>query len=256
MITAADPIVRLDGKTAIVTGAARGQGEAEARLFVSLGARVVLVDVLEEQGRAVAESLGDAARFVTHDVSSVQGWPQVVTTATDSFGRLDILVNNAGIWRTAPIDEQDPEEFDRVLAVNLRGPFLGMRAVIPVMKAAGGGSIVNVASIAGMRGLLRHGAYGASKWGLRGLTKVAAAELGPEGIRVNAICPGVIDTPMISLDDAARTHFDGNPLRRVAKAEEVARMAAYLASDAAAFVTGADLVIDGGSTATGGSRPG
>jgi 3alpha(or 20beta)-hydroxysteroid dehydrogenase len=244
-----------DGKAAIVTGAASGQGAAEARLFVELGARVVLGDVRDEDGHELARSLGDAARYVHHDVTSADDWQAALAECLGAWGRLDVLVNNAGIWRTSLLEDEDPEAFERVLAVNLRGPFLGIRAAVPAMREGGGGSIVNIASIAGMRGLAGNGAYGASKWGLRGLTKVAAAELGPSGIRVNAICPGVIDTPMIGLPEEARRHFEGNPLRRVGRPEEVARLAAFLASDASAFVSGGDPVIDGGSTATGGARP-
>ncbi|MCP2288513.1 glucose 1-dehydrogenase [Nocardia amikacinitolerans] len=241
----------LDGKVAIITGAARGQGEAEARLFVELGARVVITDVLADEGKAVAESLGDAARFVAHDVSSEAEWAAAVQTAEREFGRLDVLVNNAAIYTTKALTDTSAEELERILRVNLVGSFLGIKAVAGPLAAVGGGSIVNISSQAGLQGLMGHAAYGASKWGLRGLTKTAALELGPVGIRVNSVHPGPIHTPMIGhlgLSTGPGS-FPALPLGRVGLPGEVADLVAFLASDASAFVTGAELAIDGGLSA-------
>jgi 3alpha(or 20beta)-hydroxysteroid dehydrogenase len=229
----------------IVTGAARGQGEAEARLFVAEGARVVFTDVLEPEGKAVAESLpGDRAVFRRHDVSSADDWAAVVSEALDRFGRLDGLVNNAAIHHVVPIVEETTEWFRRILDVNLIGTFLGIQAVAPVMKRQGAGSIVNISSTAGLVGYHGHGAYGASKWGVRGLTKVAALELGPE-IRVCSVHPGPIDTAMMGPKDRQFT----NPLARYGATSEVAELVLFLLSDASSFMSGAEITVDGGSLA-------
>ncbi|WP_286174851.1 glucose 1-dehydrogenase [Mycobacterium sp. DL99] len=244
-------LMDLSGKVAIVTGAARGQGEAEARLFAALGARVVLTDVLAEEGEPVAESIGPAARFVRHDVGSEIDWRTTVDTAMAEFGRVDVLVNNAAICKVVPLAEQDTAGFEQMLRVNLIGAFLGMQAVTEPMKAAGGGSIVNISSQAGVQGLAGYTAYGASKWGLRGMSKVAAIELGPFGIRVNTVYPGMIDTPMIAHLEVERGlgGHPGAPLTRVGTPEEVADVVAFLASDASSYITGADLTVDGGASA-------
>ncbi|MFJ7984303.1 glucose 1-dehydrogenase [Streptomyces sp. NPDC096351] len=239
--------VDLTGKVALVTGAARGMGEAEARLFAALGAKVVLTDVLEREGEAVAASLGPAARFVRHDVTDERSWAAAVDVAVDAFGRLDVLVNNAAIYSTSPIAEEDPARLEAILRVNLIGPFLGVRAVAPTMRAGGGGSVVNISSQAGLQGLWGHGAYGAAKWGLRGLTRTAALELGPDGIRVNSVHPGAVATAMTA-------HLGGRehpaaPLGRVGKPEEVAHLVAFLASDDASYLSGAELAVDGGASA-------
>ena len=239
---------RLQGKVAIVTGAARGQGAAEARLFVAEGARVVLTDMLAEEGSATAEALGDAAVFVTHDVTSETDWARVVAAA-NAWGRVDVLVNNAGIHWMRAIEDETVEGFRRILDVNLIGMFIGMREVTPAMRSSGGGSIINISSLAGMKGLHWHGAYGASKWAVRGLTKVAALELADDNIRVNSVHPGAIDTAMIPADrqGLGDARFATSLVPRIGRPEEVAELVCFLASDASAFITGGEHVIDGGS---------
>jgi 3alpha(or 20beta)-hydroxysteroid dehydrogenase len=244
-------LVNLSGKVAIITGAARGQGAAEGRLFASLGARVVLTDVLVDEGQRVADAIGAAARFVRHDVGNESDWRAMVDTALNEFGRVDVLVNNAAICDVHQLVEQTVDGFERMLRVNLVGAFLGIQAVVEPMKSVGGGSIVNVSSQAGLQGLSGYSAYGASKWGLRGMSKVAAIELGPFGIRVNSVYPGMIDTPMIAHLDVTREMggHPGAPLTRVGAPEEVADVVAFLASDASSYVTGAELAVDGGASA-------
>lgn len=243
---------QVDGKVVLVTGAARGQGRAEAERFVAEGAAVVLTDVLDAEGTAAAGELGDAAVYAHLDVTDAGQWAAAVDLAVERFGRLDTLVNNAGIYLSTPLRDTDEATFRKVLDVNLVGAFLGLQAVLPALEAAGGGSVVNVASVAGLRGIADSAAYASSKFGLRGLTKVAAVDLGPLGIRVNAVLPGVIRTPMTAETLAERedTIAAGLPLRRVGESLDVAGAVVWLASDAASFVTGVDLPIDGGSTAT------
>jgi 3alpha(or 20beta)-hydroxysteroid dehydrogenase len=236
---------RLADKVVIVTGGARGQGEAEARLFVAEGARVLFTDVLEAEGKAVADSLpADRAAFRHHDVSSEDDWQAVAAEALERYGRIDGLVNNAAIHHVVPIVEETTEWFRRILDVNLIGTFLGMKTVGPIMKRQGAGSIVNISSTAGLQGYHGHGAYGASKWGVRGLTKVAALELGPE-VRVTSVHPGPIDTAMMGPKDRRFT----NPLARYGATSEVAELVVFLLSDAASFVSGAEITVDGGSLA-------
>ncbi|MDI3419082.1 glucose 1-dehydrogenase [Streptomyces luteolus] len=239
--------VDLTGKVAIVTGAARGMGAAEARLFAARGAKVVLTDLLEAEGRATAASIGASARFVRHDVTDEDDWATAVATAVDGFGRLDCLVNNAAIYSTSPLVEEDPARFEALLRVDLFGPFLGIRAAAGALRESGGGSIVNISSQAGLQGIWGHGAYGAAKWGLRGLTKTAALELGPDGIRVNSVHPGAVDTAMTA--HLGTKEHPGAPLGRVAEPEEVARLVAFLASDDASYLSGAELAVDGGASA-------
>jgi 3alpha(or 20beta)-hydroxysteroid dehydrogenase len=239
---------RLAGKVAVVTGAARGQGEAEARLFAAEGAQVVLTDVLTDEVRAVAADLGDAAVARTHDVTDPAAWAEVVDAAVEAFGGLDVLVNNAGIhWIRLLVDE-DPTDLERLLRVNLIGPYLGMQAAVPAMRARGGGSIVNISSVAGLQGAWGHSAYGASKWGLRGVTKTAAIELGQLGIRVNSVHPGPIDTAMLPVSPTDRM-FESQAIPRAGTADEVAEAVLYLASDASQYVTGAEIAVDGGLVA-------
>jgi 3alpha(or 20beta)-hydroxysteroid dehydrogenase len=242
---------RLDGKVAIITGGARGQGEAEARLFVAEGASVVLTDVLEDEGRTVAKDLGDAARFVPHDVASESDWRRVMATAEDAYGPVTVLVNNAAIHWVRAIEDETLDGFGRILSVNLLGTFLGIRTAIAPMRAAGGGSIVNISSIAGLTGLAWHGAYGSAKWAVRGLTKTAAVELGPDGIRVNSVHPGPIATAMMTPAGITpdEDRFAQLPLRRPGQPAEAAELVLWLASDASSYVTGGEFTIDGGSTA-------
>ncbi|MCU1374474.1 MAG: fabG3 [Actinomycetia bacterium] len=246
--------MRLDGKVVLITGGARGQGAAEARLFVQEGAKVLVTDVLDEEGMALATSLNDmglggAARYQHHDVTAPDDWATAVDEALSAFGKLDVLINNAGIHSVIRIEDETIERFERIIQVNLFGTFHGMRAVLPAMRAAGGGSIVNISSLAGMKGYEGHGAYGASKWAVRGITKTAAREFGADGIRVNSVHPGPIKTDM--LPEASRTEgtFRALPLGRAGEADEVANLVLFLASDESSYITGTEHVIDGGSIA-------
>ncbi|MFF0453143.1 glucose 1-dehydrogenase [Nocardia africana] len=240
-------MVDLTGTVALITGAARGQGAAEARLFVERGARVVLTDVLDD-GKQLADELGEAARFVRHDVTSADDWNAAVAVALSEFGALNVLVNNAAIYTAKPLTDTTPEELEKILRVNLVGAFRGIRSVVGPMSEAGG-SIVNISSQAGLEGLMGHSAYGSSKWGLRGLTKTAALELGPRGIRVNSVHPGPIATPMVPYLTTGPGSFPTLPLQRTGVPEEVAELVAFLASDASSYVTGAEVTIDGGLAA-------
>ena len=242
---------RLAGKVAVVTGAARGMGESHARRFVAEGARVVLTDVLEEEGNAVADALGDAAAFVPHDVTSEAGWGEVIARAEALFGRLDVLVNNAGILRYHPVHTTPPDEFRLVLDVNLVGPFLGIRAATELLTASGGGSIVNISSVSGIIGTPITAAYVSSKWGLTGLTRSAAIDLGSRGIRVNSVHPGGVNTPMTGgdvPDEAFEPFYRRLPVSRLGTPEDVSNMVVFLASDESAYVTGAQFVVDGGQS--------
>ncbi len=244
---------RLANKTAIITGGARGMGAATARLFVAEGARVVIADVLDVEGEALARELGTVALFRHHDVADEDGWQHLVSETLARFGGVDILVNNAGVLLMRGLMDISKQEFERVLGVNLVGTFLGIKAVAPLIIERGGGSIVNISSIDGMKGSNATAAYSASKWGVRGLTKVAAMELGPRGVRVNSIHPGGISTPMTTrvgaspeMQAATARFYKTVPLGRIGQAEEVARVSLFLASDDASYVCGAEIVVDGG----------
>jgi 3alpha(or 20beta)-hydroxysteroid dehydrogenase len=242
---------RLEGKTAIVTGAARGQGEATARLFAAHGASVILTDVQPEV-HAVARSIGGALGHA-HDVSDEAAWRRIVDEGIAAFGKIDILVNNAAIAHFEMIEDTEKATFERIVAVNLIGPFLGMKVVLPHMYSRGAGAIVNISSVNGLRGTTGMCAYDATKWGVRGMTKTIALEASPRGVRVNSIHPGAIHTRMLDpedrLDPLEAGQRYGIALGRVGEAREVAAASLFLVSDDASYITGAELAVDGGWTA-------
>ncbi|UGY91991.1 SDR family NAD(P)-dependent oxidoreductase [Streptomyces gobiensis] len=248
---------KLDGRVVIISGAARGQGEQEARLFAAEGANVLLGDVLDEQGAAVAREIGpDVARYIRLDVGREEDWAAAVQAASDAFGKVDGLVNNAGIVRFNALASTPLEEFEQVVRVNQTGCFLGMRAAAPELAAAGGGTIVNVSSYAALSGMAYLTSYAATKAAIVGMTRVASMELAGKGIRVNAICPGAIDTPMTHPEEGADTGADAGalaefyaqliPMGRIGRADEVARLALFLSSEDSSYITGQPFVIDGG----------
>jgi len=239
---------RLDGKVAIISGAARGQGAAEARLFAAEGAKVVLGDVLDDEGAAVAADIGDAALYAHLDVTDEAQWAAAVKASEEAFGPVSVLVNNAGILHFQSLHKTTLEDFERVMRVNVTGVFLGMKAVTASMVDAGGGSIVNVSSTAGLQGLPYLGAYVASKWAVRGLSKTAAIDLGQKGIRVNSVHPGGIDTPMVAGTPGDAPFYKRLPVSRMGSPDEVAAAVLFLASDEASYIAGAELAIDGGAT--------
>ena len=244
---------RLDGKVALITGGSRGQGAAEGALFVAEGGRVVLADVRDELGEALAAELGEAAVYQHLDVRSEADWEAAVATAVERFGRLDILINNAGIVHAQPLEEMSRETYMEVIEINQVGVFLGMRAVTPAMRDSGGGSIVNISSNAGLEGVSGVIGYVASKWAVRGMTKTAALELGQYGIRVNSVHPGGVDTPMLEQDDFEvvdqNAVFAAQPIPRIGQPEEIAKMVLFLASDDSSYSTGAEFLADGGMMA-------
>jgi 3alpha(or 20beta)-hydroxysteroid dehydrogenase len=244
---------RLDGKVALITGGARGMGKSHVRHFAAEGARIVFGDILDDRGEAVAAKLGaDTCRYVHHDVTSEEGWAAAVDLAVRTFGKLDVLVNNAGVLAFGTIAQMPLAEFRRVLEVNTVGCWLGMKAVIEPMTAAGGGSIVNISSIEGFTGAAGLSAYSASKFAIRGMTKAAAQELGRAGIRVNSVHPGGILTSMVlasaQTQDPARgeRYLQALPIPRFGEPAEVSRLVAFLASDEASYCTGSEFVADGG----------
>ena len=239
---------RLKGKVILISGGARGQGAAEARLFVGEGARIVIGDVLEPEGRRLAGELGAAATFLRQDVTDERDWEAAVAAAA-KLGGLHGLVNNAGIYQPATLMETDTALFERHVRVNQLGCFLGMKAVVPLMERSGGGSIVNISSVAGLRGSPGAIAYSATKWALRGMTKAAAIDLAPRQIRVNSVHPGPIDTEMIRFrtPEQTRERLQQVPMRRMGSADEVAALVLFLLSDESAYVTGAEVAIDGGA---------
>ena len=243
---------RLEGKTALITGGARGQGAAEARLFAEEGANVVLTDVLDEEGERTAAEAGGA--FLHHDVTSEEEWASVVSRTVELHGGIDVLINNAGIYIPTPLVGGDLGDYRRVIEVNQVGVYLGMREVAPVMIERGGGSIINISSVGGLRGTGVAFGYTASKWAVRGMTKSAAVALGRYGIRVNSVHPGPIETAMLHQIPAIEAGgldevLQRVPLGRVAEAEEVAKLTLFLASDDSSYSTGSEFVIDGGMTA-------
>ena len=245
----------LDGRVALITGAAslRGQGAAEARLFAAEGAVVVLADVSDDEGSETARTIGGGTSYAHLDVTDDAQWAEVVDRIAAEHGRLDVLVNNAGVWHAGTLADTSPADFRRVVEINQVGVFLGMRAAAQVMRSAGGGSIVNVSSNAGLRVALpnlaggKAQAYVASKWAVRGMTKAAALELAPFGVRVNSVHPGPTDTAMIDAGHDAIAR--GLPLQRLATPSEIAAVVLFLASDASAYVNGAEIAVDGGASA-------
>jgi 3alpha(or 20beta)-hydroxysteroid dehydrogenase len=237
---------RVDGKVALISGGARGMGASHARLLVTEGAKVVIGDILDDEGKALADDLGDAARFVHLDVTQPDQWRAAVATAVQDFGKLNVLVNNAGIVNGSPLQKFDLAKWQQIIDVNLTGTFLGMQVAVEPMIAAGGGSIMNVSSIEGLRGAPWAHGYVASKWGVRGLAKSAALELAPYNIRVNSIHPGLIRTPMTkNIPDDMVTI----PLGRPADPIEVSTFVLFLASDESSYATGTEFVMDGGLVA-------
>ncbi|PRZ02763.1 3alpha(or 20beta)-hydroxysteroid dehydrogenase [Isoptericola sp. CG 20/1183] len=233
----------LTDRVAIVTGGARGIGAAYVRALHDAGARVLVADLLEADGSALAHELGDRARFAHLDVTDEAGWTRVVDDTVAAWGGVDVLVNNAGIANAGPIEHYPRTKWDAVIAVNLTGTYLGCRAVVPAMKTAGRGSIINVSSVEGMRGSTHLHGYVASKFGVRGLTKSLAVELGADGIRVNSVHPGFIDTEMTAKIDPSGLPI---PLRRGGRPEDLTGTVLYLAGEGSAYVTGAEIVVDGG----------
>jgi 3alpha(or 20beta)-hydroxysteroid dehydrogenase len=234
---------RVDGKVALISGGARGMGAEHARLLVAEGAKVVIGDILDDAGKALADEIGDAARYVHLDVTQLDQWEAAAATATGDFGKLDVLVNNAGIVALGQLRNFDMAKWQKVIDVNLTGTFLGMRVAVDPMTKAGGGSIINVSSIEGLRGAPAVHPYVASKWAVRGLTKSAALELAPLSIRVNSIHPGFIRTPMTAGLSADMVSI---PLGRPAEPREVSTFVVFLASDESSYATGSEFVMDGG----------
>lgn len=236
---------RLDGKVAVISGGARGMGAAHARRFVAEGASVVIGDVLDDEGATVAKELGDAVAYRHLDVREPEQWAGIVEAAVEQFGGLHVLVNNAGIVNGNLLVDFALDEWQRIIDINLTGTFLGMQAAVPAMKEAGGGSIVNISSVEGLRGSPGLHGYTATKFAVRGLTKSAALELAAQGIRVNSVHPGLISTPMT---EGIPADFLQIPLARAAEPDEVSALVAYLASDESSYSTGAEFVVDGGLT--------
>ena len=235
---------KLDGKVALITGGARGMGEADAVALAGEGARVVICDLLDDEGAAVAAKLNGVYHHL--DVTSESDWSRVIAATESTLGKIDILVNNAGILDLTPIENTSVDAWDRIIGVNLTGPFLGIRAVVPSMRAAGGGVIVNVSSAAGLMGYSNLAAYVSSKWGLRGLTKAAALDLGKHNIRVVSVHPGGVRTPMTAGMEGTAA-FATQPIPRIGEPEEIAKLVLYLVADAT-YSTGTEFTADGGST--------
>lgn len=241
---------RLDGKIALITGGARGQGASEAELFAAAGATVIITDVLDDDGKDTAERLGDAVTYRHQDVTSEKEWQETVDAILEEHGRIDVLVNNAGIFHTIPLLETTLDEWNTMIAINQTGVFLGMRAVAPSMRDQGSGSIINISSIAGLGGTALAFAYGATKWAVRGMTKSVARDLAPSGVRVNSVHPGIIDTAMFQEFGGHKDAVVANiPLGRVAGADEVGQLVRFLASDDASYCTGQEFIVDGAMTA-------
>ncbi|KQX08174.1 MULTISPECIES: glucose 1-dehydrogenase [unclassified Leifsonia] len=239
-------MARVSGKIALISGGARGMGASHARLLVDEGAKVVIGDILDAEGEALAAELGDAVRYVHLDVTDYAQWENAVKTSVDTFGGLDIVVNNAGIANFSPIEDYSIEAWNTIISINLTGVFYGIKAAIPALKNSKGGSIINVSSTAGLQGYEALPGYNASKFGVRGLTKNAALDLGRYNIRVNSVHPGAIRTPMTEGLDTSQSHV---ALHRVGEPIELSNLVLFLASDESSFSTGSEFVADGGETA-------
>lgn len=242
-------MARVQNKVVLISGGARGQGAAEARLLVAEGAKVVIGDVLDAEGRRLADELGAAAVYLHHDVTEESAWAKAVDAA-QALGGLHGMVNNAGIYIPRTLMETDAALFERHMRINQLGCFLGMKAVVPAMERSGGGSIVNISSVAGLRGSPGAIAYSATKWALRGMTKAAAIDLAPRGIRANSVHPGPIDTEMLSVrtPEQNQRRLQLVPMKRMGTADEVAKLVLFLLSDESAYITGAEVSIDGGAS--------
>lgn len=244
---------RLAGKVAIVTGGAMGQGAGISRAYVAEGAKVVIADVAKDEGQALADELGENAHFAHHDVSDQAAWASLIADTNERFGLVTILANNAGILRFGSVEKMPVDEVELLFRINQLGCWLGMQAVVPHMRAAGGGAIINASSTEGLGGMANTVAYGATKFAIRGMTKGASHELGKYNIRVNSVHPGMIDTPMTRVhggDVAMEYGASKVPLRRVGHPEDVAPLYVFLGSEESSYINGAEIAIDGGVTAT------
>ncbi|MBN9177466.1 MAG: glucose 1-dehydrogenase [Microbacterium sp.] len=238
---------RVAGRVALISGGARGMGEAHARALVAEGASVVIGDVLEEDGARVAAELGaQRALFVHLDVTDEESWRHAVAATVDRFGHLDVLINNAGIFSRGSVAEATVADWRRTIDIDLTGNFIGMHTAVEALKASGSASVINISSIAGLTGFKNRAAYSAAKWGVQGLTKTSALDLGPFGIRVNSVHPGSVRTPLTA---GLQRGFGQIPLGRDAAPEEISELIVFLASDESRFITGASIAIDGGETA-------
>ncbi|MBP1687032.1 MAG: 3-alpha-hydroxysteroid dehydrogenase [Deltaproteobacteria bacterium] len=241
---------RVQGKVAIISGGARGLGGATTRLLAAEGAKVVIADMLDADGQQLAREIGSAALYRHHDVTDEASWQTVVAAAKQQFGHIDILINAAGVVFFGTVVDTPKSEFERILSVNLVGTFLGIKSVGPTMMAQRKGAIINFSSVDGLKGTNAMGAYAASKWGVRGLSKVAAMELGPHGIRVNSIHPGGINTAMGNPGALSGVElnkpYQQQPIQRIGEPEEIARTCLFLASDEASYICGTEIVVDGG----------
>ncbi|WP_336950645.1 SDR family NAD(P)-dependent oxidoreductase [Sphingobium aromaticivastans] len=240
----------LDGKVAIVTGGARGQGASHVKGLMGEGARVYITDIQDEDGRRLAETLGDGCVYLNHDVSSEEDWTRVIDTVGRDEGKLDILVNNAGIYHPYPIGETTSAFFEKIFCVNQLSVFLGMKAAADLLRKSDDGAIVNIASVVAMRGFAQMIGYGSTKWAIRGMTRTAAQELAPY-VRVNTVCPGFVDTSMLEVNaqEFNQSGFDAALLKRPGRPQEITDLVLFLASPKASFITGSEFVIDGGLNA-------
>lgn len=236
---------RLSGKVALISGGARGMGASHARAIVAEGGQVIIGDILIDDGEALADELGENAFFVNLDVSDFNSWRSAVDFSIKKFGGLNILINNAGIINMGGLDDYDIEEWDKIIAINLTGPFLGIKAAAEALARSAPSSIINISSTAGFQGIAGLHGYTASKFGVRGLTKSVALELAQQGVRVNSVHPGTVATPMNAELDVA----DFNPMKRMGSVSEVSNLIVYLASDESSFTTGTEFIIDGGELA-------